>query len=98
MRNYGACATDMVVLVVALDDGVRPQTKEALKMALAANCTVIVALNKVDKVPYGAERVAARQRVLGQIMAEGLATEDFGGMYIYVYVYIYMCICIIMRI
>jgi hypothetical protein len=77
--------TQQVVLVVALDDGVRPQTKEALKMALTANCTVIVALNKVDKVPYGPERVAARARVLGQLMAEGLATEDFGGLYQYIY-------------
>lgn len=52
---------------------------QALKMALAARCNVIVALNKVDKVPKGQERTAARSRVLAQIVSLGLIPEEYGG-------------------
>ena len=50
MRSFGAQATDVVVLVVALDDGVRPQTKEAAQIAREMNCSLVVAVNKVDKI------------------------------------------------
>ena len=79
MRSFGASATDVVVLVVALDDGVRPQTKEALEMALEAKSTVIVALNKVDRIANPADRKTARARVLSQLVDLGLVCEDYGG-------------------
>jgi translation initiation factor IF-2 len=78
MRSHGANATDIVILVVALDDGVAPQTVEAARMALEAKCTIVVALNKVDRIP-AADRQAAKQRVLSQLMDIGIATEEFGG-------------------
>jgi translation initiation factor IF-2 len=56
-----------VVLVVAMDDGVRPQTKEAVRIALDAGSSIIIALNKVDKVPE-AERQTTRSRVLAQLV------------------------------
>lgn len=68
----------MVILVVAIDDGVRPQTLEALNMAKQANCSIIVVLNKVDKIPYE-ERSAARTRVLTQLLNHDLIAEEFGG-------------------
>ena len=48
-------------------------------MALAARCNVIVALNKVDRIPAGAERTAAKSRVLGQLLTLGLVPEEYGG-------------------
>lgn len=78
MRNHGAVATDLVILVVAIDDGVRPQTIEALKMAQDARCSIIVVLNKVDKIPYE-ERASARNRVLTQLLKHNLIVEEFGG-------------------
>ena len=48
-------------------------------MALAARCNVIVALNKVDRIPAGAERTAARSRVLAQLLQLGLVPEEYGG-------------------
>ena len=79
MRSHGVSATDMVVLVVAIDDGVKTQTLEALKTAIDAKCTVIVALNKVDKLPDKQQRTEARSRVLAQLVEYGLVAEDFGG-------------------
>ena len=78
MRSHGAVATDLVILVVAMDDGVRPQTIEALNMAKQANCSIIVVLNKVDKIPYD-DRPSARSRVLTQLLNLDLIAEDFGG-------------------
>ena len=52
---------------------------QALKMAIAARCTVIIALNKIDKVPKGQERLSARSRVLAQIVQIGLIPEEYGG-------------------
>jgi len=79
MRAHGVSATDLVVLVVAIDDGVKTQTKEALKTAKEAGCTIIVALNKCDKINDLQERKEARARVLAQLVAEGLVAEDYGG-------------------
>ena len=79
MRAHGAAATDIVILVVALDDGVRPQTKEAIRVAKDAGCSIVVALNKVDKIPAGSEREKARLRVLTELLELDLVAESFGG-------------------
>ena len=79
MRSNGASATDLVVLVVAIEDGVRPQTLEALKIAKDANSTIIIALNKVDKIKDDKERKKKRGVVLGQLAEHDLITEDLGG-------------------
>jgi len=73
MRARGANATDIVVLVVAADDGVMPQTKEALDHARAASVTIVVALNKCDLPSANIEKVK------GQLSALGLMPEDWGG-------------------
>jgi translation initiation factor IF-2 len=79
MRTYGAHATDLVILVVAIDDGVRPQTIEALKIAKQSKAAIIVALNKVDKLGSIADIAAARNRVLSELTEYDLISEDFGG-------------------
>ena len=73
MRARGADVTDIVVLVVAANDGIMPQTKEAIMHAKAANKTIIVAVNKCD-LPS-----ADPTRVRTQLMEEGLIPTDFGG-------------------
>jgi translation initiation factor IF-2 len=73
MRARGANLTDLVVLVVAADDGVMPQTEEAINHAKAANTKIVVAINKCD-LP-GANPMQVKQ----QLMIKGLQSEDFGG-------------------
>ena len=73
LRSRGAKATDIVVLVVAADDGIMPQTKEAIDHARAANVPIIVAINKIDKPEANVERVKQ------QLAKENLLVEDWGG-------------------
>lgn len=73
MRARGAQVTDIAVLVVAADDGVMEQTREAISHARAAKVPIIVAINKIDK------PTASVQRVKEQLAREGLTPEDWGG-------------------
>ncbi|MEM7138898.1 MAG: translation initiation factor IF-2 [Myxococcota bacterium] len=78
MRARGAQATDIVILVVAADDGVMPQTKEAVNHAQAAKVPIVVAVNKVDKPEANVDRVK------NELAALGLQPEDWGGDTMYI--------------
>jgi len=73
MRARGAKVTDIVVIVVAADDGIMPQTIEAINHAKAANVSIIVAINKIDKPDANINKIKE------SLMAYNLVAEDFGG-------------------
>ena len=73
MRARGASVTDIVIIIVAADDGVMPQTKEAIDHAKAAGVPIIVAINKIDKPD------ANPDRILTELVENGLTPEEWGG-------------------
>jgi translation initiation factor IF-2 len=74
LRQHGAALTDVVIIVVAADDGVKPQTIEAIRFAKSANAKIVVAINKIDK------EAADSARVKAQLATEqGLNPEEWGG-------------------
>ena len=73
MRARGASITDIVIIIVAADDGIMPQTKEAIDHAKAAGCPIIVAINKIDKPEANIERV------MTGLVENGLTPEAWGG-------------------
>lgn len=77
MRARGASVTDITILVVAADDGVMPQTREAIEHARAAKCPIIVAVNKIDKIN------ANEEKVMQQLSEFDLLPEAWGGSTIY---------------
>ncbi|MFW2330877.1 MAG: translation initiation factor IF-2, partial [Nitrospinota bacterium] len=77
MRSRGAAVTDIVIIVVAADDGVMPQTKEAIDHANAANVPIVVAINKIDKEGSNPDKVKQ------ELASYGLAPEEWGGSTIY---------------
>ncbi|WP_341492423.1 translation initiation factor IF-2 [Mesomycoplasma ovipneumoniae] len=79
MRARGAKVTDIIVLVVAADDGVMPQTKEAISHATAANVPIIVFVNKMDKPNKDVDRIK------NELSALNIVTEEWGGNSIFVY-------------
>lgn len=78
MRARGASVTDIVIVVVAADDGVKPQTKEAIDHAKAAKVPIIVAVNKIDKPEANVERV------MTEMAQNGVTPEVWGGEYLFV--------------
>ena len=78
MRARGAQVTDIVILVVSADDGVMPQTKEAIEHAKAAGVPLIIAINKIDK------ENADQEKVKNDLAANNVVPEEWGGETIFV--------------
>jgi len=78
MRSRGANITDIVILIVAADDGVKPQTKEAIQHAKTAKVPIIIAINKIDKPESDIEKVR------NELMAEEILPEELGGEHLFV--------------
>lgn len=78
MRARGASVTDIVIIIVAADDGVMPQTKEAIDHAKAANVPIVVAVNKIDKPE------ANKERIRQEMSEAGITPEEWGGDYPFV--------------
>jgi translation initiation factor IF-2 len=78
MRARGASVTDIVIIIVSAEDGVMPQTKEAIDHAKAAGCPIVVAINKIDKPD------ANPDRIMQEMAMEGINPEEWGGEYPFV--------------
>ena len=78
MRARGASVTDIVIIIVSAEDGVMPQTKEAIDHAKAAGCPIVVAINKIDKPD------AQPDRIMQEMAMEGINPEEWGGEYPFV--------------
>ncbi len=78
MRARGASVTDIVIIIVAADDGVMPQTEEAIDHALSANVPIVVAVNKIDKSD------ANPDRIMSEMAEKGITPEEWGGKYPFV--------------
>jgi translation initiation factor IF-2 len=78
MRSRGATIADLAILVVAADDGVKPQTKEAIAILEETKTPFVVALNKIDKVSAGSHG-SGMDKVIGELMTAGVMLEGYGG-------------------
>lgn len=79
MRKNGTLATDIAVILIAMDDGIRPQTIEAIKIAQKNECSLMIALNKIDKFPLLNDRQAMRRKILASLVEFDVLAEDLGG-------------------
>jgi translation initiation factor IF-2 len=79
MRKNGTLATDIAVILIALDDGIRPQTIEAIRIAQKHECSIFIGLNKIDKFPLASDRQVMRRKILASLVEYDILTEDLGG-------------------
>ena len=79
MRERGALTTDIIVLVVSIEDSVMPQTLEAIKHIKKSGNELIVAITKIDKVPSPKERERKMEKIIGDLIAQGIMVEKVGG-------------------